>query len=441
MIRILFALMLLVAPFARAQVVETPLPFDSAGRVMAVTPSIAARVQLGPPAWRVVGDYTEARLFAIAPDAYVVVVARRDGSVERYSLTASDVAYLRERVSTLPSQFIMRPPRGKRAGFIIVQSLLGLMIYAPAFATAVTDNDAGGASAYLLVAGATFFGATQIARDYTITPAMLALSTHGAVHGAVAGGALPYILGASEYNDEASATGYFVGGLAGTAAGLIMGNRMTGGEAAASGFGADVSLLTAIGLLAAAEGGDGGPSFGRGDAAFIVGAAALGYPLGYLYPRNVSYKVTGGDVGTLWVTGALGALTALTFIVDNSTGLTAGSLALTGGFLGGIVAGDRLLVKRFDHTVGDATLLGVGGIAGALVGLGVASLVGGSDDARVNVGIAAASAIAGATATHLYIAPGGDEGRFSSRLRFNPAGAALAAAGVPGRFPVLSVSF
>ena len=450
MIRFLLLLLLLVAPVARAQVVETPVAFDSAGRVMAVTPSIAARVQLGPPAWRVVGDYTDARLFSLGGDAYVLAVTRRDGSVERYSLTALDVAYLRERVSTLPPQFEIRRPRGERGGFILTQSLLGLAVYAPAFAAAVTDNDAGSVSAYLLVSGATFFAASQIARDYTVTPAMWALSTHGAVHGAFAGAAIPYILGAGDDNDEAGYAGMFAGGLAGTAAGLVFGNRMTTSDAVAAGFGADVSLLTMLGIVIAAKGeaeeddvyGDRSiDELNRGEAALLLGAAAAGYPLGYLYPRTARYNVTAGDVLTLWVTGALGVATSSIFLIDNDPSVSVGALALTSGFLGGIAAGDRLLVKRFDHSAGDAGLLAVGGAAGALMGFGISNLLGGTDDARLNVGIGTAAAALGVAATHYYIAPGGDEGRFSSNIRFTPAGAAFAAARVPGRYPLLSVSF
>ena len=445
MIRFLLLFLLVLAPAVRAQVVETPVAFDSAGRMMTVTPAMAARAQLGPPAWRVVGDYTEARLFSIGGDAYVLAVTRRDGAIERYSLTGSDVAYLRERISSLPPEFQIRRPRGERGGFIVTQSLLGLAIYAPAFAAAVTDSDAGGVSAYLLVSGATFFAASQIARDYTITPAMWGLSTHGAVHGAAAGGAIPYILGAGDDNDEAAYAGMFAGGLAGTAAGLIFGNRMTTGDAAAAGFGADLSLLTMLGLIVAARGendGDGGiDELGRGDAALLLGATAAGYPLGYLYPRTVRYKVTAGDVLTLWVTGALGVATSSLFLIDTDPSVTVGALTLTGGFLGGVVAGDRLLVKRFDHTAGDAGLLAVGGTAGALMGFGLSNLLGGTDDDRLNVGIGTAAAVLGIAATHYYIAPHGDAGRFSSNIRFTPGGAALAAAGVPGRHPLLSVSF
>jgi hypothetical protein len=313
-------------------------------------------------------------------------------------------------------------------------------VYAPAFAAAVTDNDAGGVSAYLLVAGATFFGATQIARDYTITPAMLFLSTHASLHAAAAGGSLPYIFGGSD-NDDAAAAGIFVGALAGTAGGLVFGNRMTTGDAAATGFGSDVAALTMVGLILAAQGGEDADDLGRADAALVLGAAAAGYPLGYIYPRSVRYKVSAGDVGTLWLSGLLGISTASMFLVDSDPGLTAGALTITGGFLGGIVAGDRIFVKRFDHTAGEAALLGLGGIAGSLVGLGVANLIEDGDNERLNVGLGTAAAMAGIAATHLYIAPRGDEGRFSN-IRFTPGNAALAAAArIPGRYPVLSVSF
>jgi len=443
--RFLLALFLLVAPAATAQVVETPQPFDSAGRLMAITPAIAARLQLGPPAWRVVGDYTEARLYSIGGDAYVLVVTRRDGAVERYSITGTDRAYLLERTSTLPARFAARPDRGDRNRFIRNQTILGLFVYAPAFADAITDDDAGGASAYLLMAGGAFFGASQLARDFTITPAMRSLSTHGALHVAASGGALAYALGAggeNDVDDDAISAGIFIGGIAGTAAGLYFGNNMTSGQAVAAGFGADVAALTMLGGILAATGGDDVHfNANRADAALLVAALGVGYPAGYLYARTVPYKVTGGDVGTLWLSGLLGASTTGIFIAGDDPGLTTTALTLTGGFLGGLVVGDRVFVRRFDHTAGDATQMALGGLAGGLVGLGIANLVDQSDNGHLGTGLFTAGAAGGIAITHALIAPGGDEGRFSSRFQMNPTGALLAAAGVRGRFPLISISF
>ena len=454
--RFLFAFFLFVAPTAAAQVVETPQAFDASGRLMAITPQIAARLQLGPPAWRVVGDFTEARLYSIGGDAWVLAVTRRDGAVERYSLTGADRAYLMERTSTLPAQAAARPDRGDRNRFIRNQTILGLVVYAPAFADAITDDDAGGASAYLLMAGATFFGASQIARDFTVTPAMRSLSTHGALHAAAAGGALAYALGAGDDemespggtsvqanpDDDAISAGIFVGGIAGTAAGLYFGNNMTSGQAVATGFGADVAALTMLGAILAAKGGDDNEIDGlnRADAALLVAAGAAGYPVGYLYARSVPYMVTGGDVGTLWISGLLGASATGIFIAGNSPGLTTTSLTLTAGFLGGVVAGDRIFVRRFDHTAGDATQMMLGGLAGGLIGLGVAKLIDESENGHLGMSLFTAGAAGGIAITHALIEPGGDAGRFSS-LRFNPTGAVLAATGARGRFPLLSMSF
>ena len=454
--RFLLALLLFVAPVAAAQVVETPQPFDSAGRLMSITPAIATRLQLGPPSWRVVGDYAEARLYAIGGDAYVLAVTRRDGSVERYSLTGADRDYLRERATTLPARFAGRPDRADRADrnkFVRNQTILGLLIYAPAFADAITDDPAGGASAYLLMAGASFFGASQLTRDMTVTPAMRSLSSHGALHAAIAGGTLAYALGAGgddevpdqgtasvDTDDDAISAGIFIGGIAGTAAGLYFGNRMTSGQAVASGFGADVSALTMLGIILAAKGDDGDDDLSRGQAALLVGAAGAGYPVGYLYARSVPYRVTGGDVGTLWVSGLLGASAAGIFIAGTDPSRTVGALTLTSGFLGGLVLGDRVFVRRFDHTAGDATQMALGGAAGGLIGLGIANLIDKSENGHLGMGLFTAGAAGGVAVTHALIEPGGDEGRFSS-LRLNPAGAALAAAGVRGRFPLISFSF
>jgi hypothetical protein len=96
-------------------------------------------------------------------------------------------------------------------------------------------------------------------------------------------------------------------------------------------------------------------------------------------------------------------------------------------------------------------LMSLGGIAGGLIGLGIANLIDDSENGHLGMGLFTAGAVAGVGLTHAFTAPGGDEGRagagrqgnggFSSRLQLNPAGAALAAAGVRGRFPLASFSF
>ena len=84
------ALLLVATTSARAQVVERPVPFDSAGRLVVITPYIAERAALRAPWWPVSGDFTEARLYTVTDSIYVLAVGRKTGVVERYTISAVD---------------------------------------------------------------------------------------------------------------------------------------------------------------------------------------------------------------------------------------------------------------------------------------------------------------------------------------------------------------
>lgn len=443
------------APLA-AQVVETPVAFDSAGRVMALTPVAAARLELRPPAWRVTGDFTEARLFRLSDSAYVMTVTRRSGAVERYSITREDRAYLMAKTATLPPGFESAVSSAVTGGvgraahavgsatrssaFIRNQSILGVAVYGPAFAAAVTNDDAARVATWLLVSGGTFFGAMEIARDYTITPAQTTLSTHAGAHGALAGGALMYALGAEH---DGVAAGAFVGGIGGTAAGLLAGRSMSVGQARAAGFGADVTALAALGGLGLAGAFDEHNVAPRARAAILVGAGLAGYPLGARYASSSAYNVTPGDVSVLAVTTTLGTALGGAFVVDRDhpSDRTV-AFALTAGGLTGLVAGDRLFVRRFDHSDADAGLLSLGAGAGGLMGLGTAVLLDRSGKrGALELSLGTVGSVAGLAIAERYTSAKLDERRTSSRINFSPSGLALAAAGVRGTFPVLSVDF
>lgn len=107
------------ATAADAQVVERPIAFDSAGRVLVLTPETAARARLAPPAWRVTGAFDNARLFALGDGSFVLVVTRPSGSVERYPLTQADIADLQWRVASLPAARIPETERNVRNAFKI----------------------------------------------------------------------------------------------------------------------------------------------------------------------------------------------------------------------------------------------------------------------------------------------------------------------------------
>jgi hypothetical protein len=440
---------------AGAQVVETPQPFDSAGRVMAITPSIAARLQLTPPAWRITGDYSEARLFSLGNEGYVIVVTRPSGVVERYSVTPEEREYLRVRTSKLPPDLASQVTEGVRRAarnanratrnaFVRDQVLLGLLIYAPSFATTITDNEAAWGAGYLLAAGSSFFGALEASRNLNITPAMHHLSTQAAVRGAGIGALLAYGLAGVDPDENAIAAGVFFGSIGGTAAGLTFGRHMTEGGAQAAGYGADAMAgLALAGVFIVDDDVDLDDRFRPEHGLWIGGAALAGYPLGALYARYAPYNVTAGDVYSLYVTTLVGAATAMPFIVDRDLNDRTTAAAIAAGGVVGAIAGDRFFVRRADHSRGDGTLLGLGAIAGGLMGAGLYALINPDDDGGATTwGFAAAGGIGGLALTERYITPDRDAGRTaSSRIRFTPGALALAAAGVPGRFPVLNVAF
>src|SRR5688572_21010756 len=155
--------LLCIASRIDAQVIERPVPFDSAATVMVLSPMIAERAALGPPSWPVAGDFVEARLYTVTDSSYILTVRRSTGVVERYNLSAADREAIRVSVSRLPPD-VVRERNDAGNSFIRNQTLLGLAVYAPAFAYAIGENAAGAIAGYLVVAGGSFFAASEIAR-------------------------------------------------------------------------------------------------------------------------------------------------------------------------------------------------------------------------------------------------------------------------------------
>jgi hypothetical protein len=159
--QIVAALLLIVCGVAHAQVVtESPVPFDSAGRIMTVTPPLAARIALSPNVWPVTGDYEEARLYSSSTGGYVLAVHRRGGTIERHVVASDAREALRTAVSRGMAvagrpvteerpELISEPARG---AFVRNQMLIAALIYGPAAAT-LPEDGSGRTAAYLLVTG------------------------------------------------------------------------------------------------------------------------------------------------------------------------------------------------------------------------------------------------------------------------------------------------
>jgi hypothetical protein len=445
------ALALSAAPSLRAQIVERPVPFDNSGQVMVMTPYIADRAALRAPWWPVSGEFTEARLYTVNDSSYVLTVGRRGGVVERYTLSATDRDAIRAIVSRLPREVIASRNDARNA-FIRGQTLLGISVYGPTFAGAIGDNTGGYTAAYLVVAGGSFFAASEISRRMFISKAQADLSINMGFNGSLTGWAITYLADAP---DKGQSAGAFIGGITGTAIGLRAARNMTEADAVATGFGSDIGALIAFGTMETLRGNREctfDPNTltetctrrrlsNRSEVAVVLASGLLGYPIGLLYPRNSRYNVTAGDVEVLPTTAMLGAGAGISLLNRHASYSHFAAAATIGGVIG-MMAGDRFLVQRYDHDRDDADRLSLGTAAGALMGAGIAALGSSTrNNPHVIGGLAVGGGLAGLIITERYLHPSRDAGRPRFSLTFNPASIALTAARTSGNHSLINVRF
>ena len=450
------ALLFLFCTAAQAQVVtESPAPFDSAGRIMTITPSLAARISLATDVWPVTGDYEEARLYSSSAGGYVLAVHRRGGAFDRYPFSSDAREALRVAVSRGMAvagrpvteerpELISEPARG---AFVRNQMIIAGVIYGPAAAT-FPDDASKRTAAYLLVTGGTFFVLMAASKNIVVTRAQNHLATDGAYRGAVMARGLAFALDVDEDDANAWAASALVGGITGSIAGFRLGRGYTDSEARAATFGSTTVGGTTAGLLAVLGAFEGSGSGDRAAVAGIVAAGLLGYPLGVLYPRRASYRVTAGDVLTLLPAGLIAGALAATPVVDNDDERTVSGL-VTAGYLTGVLLGDWLLVRQYDFTESEGRLAQLGAVAGGLIGLGVSALgevedngalalvaVGGFAGMALTVAISDAQPATPRTGTRF------DRKRpRNARVELEALSVAHALAKVPGRHSLVRVRF
>lgn len=399
---------------ALPQTTECPVSFDREGRIMAVTPRLAARLGLSPPAWPVGGDFVEARLFASDRDGYVLVVTSPNGVVTRYLLTAQARDDLADAIAARTAaggrltvverpDLIAEPAKGQ---FVRNQTIGAALIYGPSLAALASDGT-GAAALYWASVGTTFFATAGFVKDHTVSKAQNHIATDGIWRGALIGAGTLHLFDADP-DDKAVAAATLCGGLAGTVAGYRGGRRLTVSEAHAATFGSTFCAATTAGMIAATGGFAGDDS--RLELGGLIGASLLGYPVGLRYARNARYSVTAGDVGILGSTSIIGAIAGSWFIVGQGARDETNAQVITAGYLAGTLIGDRLLVRRYDFTESEAWLMRLGALAGSLIAMTIPMASHTGDD-RAYVGFGTAGAIAGLLLTHRLIEPRPDPQR------------------------------
>lgn len=330
-----------------------------------------------------------------------------------------------------------------RADFVRNQALLGAGLYAPALASTIARDGVAWGASYLLVAGGSYVAAAELSREMTITDPMQHLSTWMPVQGAVAGAMLGEITDARHSN---RALAILVGSVGGTATALWRGRGMNAGEAAATTYGANTLGLigfgaaTAMGLNRETAAG----ATNKTRLTISLGGMVAGAPLGHAYAALAPYHVTPGDLSAMSAAAGVGMLAGLTAIanVGDRTDRQVAS-ALTIGGIAGLLAGDRLLVRRYDHTPAQGRFVTAGGVAGALMGAGVSLVIGGDDTqwGTLSAALTTAGAAGGILLTQRYALPAADGVMRLGSLQLNPAAMVAAASGMRGSFTLGSFRF
>lgn len=347
----LVALVVIAPATAQAQVTETPVPFDSAGRVQSITPPLAARLGLSPPTWPVQGVYSEARLYRLGTGSYVLAVVDENGLIVRYEISAEQRAALMAQVTEAMAR-VGRPATeenadviSERASGAFMRNQLGLSftLYGGSLATLVASPVLSPAL-YLIAPAATFFIAGGYAKRHPISRAQNHLASDGAWRVAWMGVGALFALDIEDPQAYAAAT--LAGGLTGTMVGLKAARGMTDGEASGATWGSTSLALTTLGVLGVAGTLDSREAV-RASVGGLVVAAGAGLPLGVRYVRRARYVVTSGDMTSIALSGLLGvAVAAVPMTGDGNLDPRAVSGGLTAGFLVGQLAGVHMRLAR-----------------------------------------------------------------------------------------------
>lgn len=450
-ILLLFALATSVSARAAAQTIETPQPFDSAHRVMAVTPALAERLHLASPLWPASVPYREVRLYSVEPGGgYVLVVVRPSGALERYALTDAQRATLGAAIDAASataghpggeiSADIVSEPAGN--AFARTQAVLGTTVYGPIAASLAEDGRAA-TGLYLLVAGGTFFISYGAAQQEPFTRAQSDLAAGLGLASATGGWLAGYAAtGGSETGVRVAS---LASAVAGTIAGANLGRNLSDAEAHSGMLGLDMGAVAALDASAVL-----GLS-GRATAAAATAGGLVGLPLGFRYPRGVSYNVTAGDAQSVGTSGLIGAMIGGAIGAHEHASAHQVEFSLASGYLAGALVGESALARQFDLTQSQANILKVGAVAGALMGAAIPALANSGNVQFVlgSAGAGATLAVAGLASS--FPSRAGDSGsgqpsrRFRSLNRFSidlPAASIVRlAAHSPGAHPLVHIAF
>ena len=438
-----FSLML-VSALALGQTMETPVSFDSGGKIMEWDRKMETQVSLFPE----ISDFERALLWK-ADSSFVLELFSNKGRIRR-PLTPANLDTIRNTVEAfLAGQGrhygLNQEGRGELLWW---QIPLSLGWYGPAVvAIANPDNGSVGTGLYLTSAAAAYYIPFMLTKNSQITPAQAHMSIAYGFTGIFAGGALSALLGVDDYRCYC---GIMLGtSISGQVSGFSWGKNFTKPQAQMisqySDFGmVDLPLL--VGVLAE------DPNEKLISAAALAGIGGGTY-LGHRIAKGKD--ISEGEPVISETSGLTGMAAGVGLYITLAQKDTRGDLDISGramctvmlaGNAGGLFLG-RKLSKGYSYSKGDGLIVEGATYGGALLGAGIGFLAGqngtGADKARVVCGSATLGLLGG---YYLGIKTvRNQEHKRVSKLEINfdavPLGLAMAASKTKTKLPWITGSF
>lgn len=379
-------ILLLASTVVFAQtMIEKPIPFDGAGKVMVVTRALRDQLKLFPE----VKDLAGARLLR-SDSIFVLEITLNNGDRERTILSADERDRLRHQVESGLAATPMATVNQKGRGlFLLSQLPIAMAAYSPGLLAITRAEGTGAVALYMIGAAGFYFGPMYVTRRMAMTEAQAVMSVDYGYYGIFNSFAITTLLGMGNLFSSNSAAwqGQVRAGVlfATSVGGQFLGYRL--GRPFSLGQARYASLLTDCGMVDGLLLGTSVQTFNKNSvegngkvnsALTLVGSGAGGY-VGYRLARQQNWTegqaiVTG--LGSIF--GPLVANGAFWTVASDATlhnhGLNYSSLlALAGNAAGTWYA--QHLMRNSPVTDGGAFIALGTTIGGGLLGSGLGYLV------------------------------------------------------------------
>ena len=417
----IFCLLIFLCASAPATAqIETQVPFDDAGIILVITKEINDRLAI----FDLPSSFNEARLFQTTDSTFVLEVLRMAGANlerERKQLTVGDIKALRIRVrSAVPATGEGVLDQRGRSALLWGSTLWSLYYYGSAASAALSTrgNVELSLPAYLIAGGVGFLLPALLTNNENVTEGAASLALGGMFQGAMHGWLIGGLVAGKDLGLQTGFGLSILAGVSETVIGYVVGSK-TGikeGKASVINTTEFYSMVCGelLGLAILEEYSTSNEGIRLSSGLALAGAAG-GIILGTIIGNNQYFSHT--DATVYSASGLLGLTLPYAVLVALLDGKIDSRLVSGLGIVGtagGLLLGNEL-VKGLNYRGEDGTIVVLGTLAGALIGIGVGVL---AEDTRVGAVVAWAGA-AGGFATGLILAKPEMEGRSRGELKFD----------------------